>query len=284
MTFYTNPNSNAKKQAEQWKTSRPLDAAQMEKIYSQPEAKWLGDWNSNIYADTKAYTDAAAALGQVPVFIAYNIPGRDCGHYSAGGSASIDAYKTWIRGMADGIASRKAVVILEPDALALIGCLSSTDLANRYALLKDAVTVLKAKGNIAVYLDAGHSNWVPANDIAPRLTLGGIAQADGFALNVSNFEYTNNLVNYGTTLSKLVGDKHFVIDTSRNGNGANGEWCNPSGRALGAKVTTNTGNSLVDGLLWLKNPGESDGACNGGPSAGVWWPEYALGLAQRANY
>ena len=30
-------------------------------------------------------------------------------------------------------------------------------------------------------------------------------------------------------------------------------------------------------------PGESDGACNGDPPAGQWWPEYALGLAQRTK-
>ena len=37
-------------------------------------------------------------------------------------------------------------------------------------------------------------------------------------------------------------------------------------------------------FLWIKRPGESDGPCHGGPAAGTWWPEYALGLAQRAAY
>ena len=41
--------------------------------------------------------------------------------------------------------------------------------------------------------------------------------------------------------------------------------------------------SLLDAFVWIKRPGESDGTCNGGPPAGSWWPEYALGLAQRAN-
>ena len=82
----------------------------------------------------------------------------------------------------------------------------------------------------------------------------------------------------------MLGNKPFVIDTSRNGKGSNGEWCNPSGRALGASPTANTGDPLVDAFFWLKAPGESDGACNGGPGAGTFWPEYALGLAQRAAY
>ena len=41
---------------------------------------------------------------------------------------------------------------------------------------------------------------------------------------------------------------------------------------------------LNDALYWIKAPGESDGSCNGGPTAGVWWPQYALGLAQRAAF
>ncbi|NEE07199.1 glycoside hydrolase family 6 protein, partial [Streptomyces sp. SID7499] len=75
------------------------------------------------------------------------------------------------------------------------------------------------------------------------------------------------------------------IDTSRNGNGpyTGGDpaesWCNPPGRALGEAPTTQTGDERVDAYLWIKRPGESDGDCKGGPKAGAWWPEYALGLA-----
>lgn len=53
----------------------------------------------------------------------------------------------------------------------------------------------------------------------------------------------------------------------------------PPGRALGEVPTTRTGDELVDAYLWVKRPGESDGDCKGGPKAGAWWPEYALGLA-----
>jgi endoglucanase len=49
-------------------------------------------------------------------------------------------------------------------------------------------------------------------------------------------------------------------------------------------VTPSTGDPLADAFLWIKAPGESDGTCNGGPSAGTWWPDYALGLAQRAAF
>jgi endoglucanase len=89
---------------------------------------------------------------------------------------------------------------------------------------------------------------------------------------------------YGDAISSAIGGKHFVIDTSRNGLGSNGEWCNPPGRALGDRPTASTGDAAADAYFWIKRPGESDGTCNGGPSAGTWWPDYALGLAQRATY
>ncbi len=73
-----------------------------------------------------------------------------------------------------------------------------------------------------------------------------------------------------------------MIDTSRNGAGsaADNAWCNPPGRKIGKPPTTTTSDPLIDGYLWLKRPGESDGECNGGPKAGVFWIEQALDMAK----
>ena len=57
-----------------------------------------------------------------------------------------------------------------------------------------------------------------------------------------------------------------------------------SKRALGPQPTTNTDDALVHAYYCLKWPGESDGSCNGYPSAGTWISNYALELAQRAAY
>jgi len=255
----------------------------MDKIAANSQSIWLGGWNANVQSDVANDISAATSQGATQVFTAYNIPFRDCGGYSAGGATDATAYANWINGIAQGIAGHRSAVILEPDGLSTITCLSSTDQENRLAMLKSAVQTLKGAG-AAVYIDAGHSNWVGVNDMANRLQAAGIAGADGFALNTSNYMLTSDEANYGNQISALVGGKHFIVDTSRNGLGSNGEWCNPSGRALGQRPTASTGNSTIDAYLWLKAPGESDGQCNGGPSAGVWWPDYALGLAQRAAY
>jgi endoglucanase len=139
---------------------------------------------------------------------------------------------------------------------------------------------------VTVYLDAGHSRWQTASVMASRLAQAGIDRGQGFSLNVSNFLTTSEELDYGSSLASLTGGKHFVVDTGRNGLGPSpdGQWCNPPGRALGNRPTTATGRSTADALLWIKHPGDSDGTCNGGPPAGTWWADYALGLAQRAAY
>ena len=255
------------------------------KIAAQPQALWFGGWSGDIRTAVTTAVSAAAAAGRVPVLVAYNIPQRDCGSYSAGGLRSADAYRTWIRAFAAGIAGRRAIVVLEPDAIAGLDCLSATDRATRLSLLADATRVLAASANTVVYLDAGHDAWQPVATMASRLAQAGIADVQGFALNVSNFRAQAGLVTYGQQLAAAIGVTHFVIDTSRNGLGPapDGQWCNPPGRALGARPGTPSDYRL-DWNLWIKRPGESDGPCNGGPAAGVYWPSYADGLAARAAW
>jgi len=101
--------------------------------------------------------------------------------------------------------------------------------------------------------------------------------------------------------------KHFVTDTSRNGQGPwtppvhptgdPQDWCNPPDRGLGLKPTANTSHALIDAYLWIKIPGESDGQCNRwapsgspdpvrgimDPAAGQWFPDMALELVHNAN-
>jgi endoglucanase len=287
------PESNAHRTAEQWRAKRPADAAALDKIANQPAAAWMGNWNPQIEMDVKRQVWAKTRAGGLPVLILYNLPFRDCGSYSAGGAGSAGGYKTWIRNVASGIGSRRVAIVLEPDGLPMLTkCLSPSRQQERVELVRFAVEMLMALPGTAVYVDAGHSKWVPAAEMAPRLKAAGIDRADGFALNVSNYQSTPDLMVYGKQLSALLGGAHFIIDTSRNGNGApqgfgpddERSWCNPDGRALGVPPTTNTGEPLCDAFLWLKPPGESDGRCNKGPAAGGWWPVRALELAKNARW
>jgi endoglucanase len=293
-TFYVDPANPAAEQAARWESEgRVEDAAQLRKIGERPTAKWLTGEQVLVRDEVDAYVGRAAVAGQMPVLVAHNIPERDCGRHGAGGAATGDEYRSWIRELAAGIKGRPVTVIVEPNAVAdaVDGCVTNVD--ERYALLRDAVNVLDSTGSARIYLDAGHPRWIKDVDsLAEGLNRAGIGQADGFALNVANFFSTADNVRYGHRISDALGGKvPFVIDTSRNGNGpypratvgGAPSWCNPPGRALGAEPTDDPGLERVDALLWIKYPGESDGACRPGePEAGTWWPEYALDLARRA--
>ena len=249
----------------------------LQAIATKPLAKWFGDWNTTVTADVDRYVTQATAANAIPTLVLYNIPNRDCGSYSAGGASSYSRYQAWGRHVADGIKNRHAIIIVEPDALADMDCLSSSERTRRTDAIAQIVTTLKTKSS-RVYIDAGHSNWQSTSTMASRLKSSGIAKADGFSLNISNFRTTRESTAYGTTLASKVNNKHFIIDTSRNGAGPsiNGEWCNPKESALGEQPTLITGNSLVDAYVWIKTPGESDGSCgSGAPAAGQWWQAYA---------
>ncbi|MGW5467044.1 glycoside hydrolase family 6 protein [Streptomyces chartreusis] len=285
--FWVNPDGNAAEQvADYEKGGKKDDAEQIRKIAQQPTGEWIGPENPE--DEARGYTEAADKAGRTALLVLYNIPHRDCGQYSQGGAADGNAYRDWIDGVAKGIEDRAATVILEPDALLHLvdGCTPDEFHEERYDLLKGAIGKLKSLKNTKVYVDAGNAGWGHPDQIFEPLKWAGIDQADGFSVNVSNFYTTKDSIAYGKQLSGKVGDKPFVIDTSRNGNGPytegdpNERWCNPPGRALGETPTTKTSDPLVDAYIWVKRPGESDGECKGGPKAGQWWAEYALKLAK----
>ncbi|MGW3653357.1 glycoside hydrolase family 6 protein [Streptomyces sp. NPDC000878] len=288
--FWVDPASPAARQVRLWqRQGREKEARLLRRIAEQPAALWpAGDDPVPVI---RAATRAAARDGRTTLFVAYNIPHRDCGQHSAGGAGGPGAYRAWVERFADALGDSPALVVLEPDAVAHVvdGCTPGEYHAEREQLLGDAVARLKRQGRTKVYLDAGNPDWIdePRKLVEP-LRRAGIARADGFALNVSNFQTDKATRKYGVQLSRALDGKHFVVDSSRNGNGPlrgdrSDAWCNPPGRALGTRPTTRTGEPALDAYLWIKRPGESDGECRGGPAAGRWWPEYALGLARNSR-
>lgn len=285
--LYMNPWSRARSQADRWRRTRPEDAKLMEQLAEQPVSLWFGDWNPDVTTAIRNETSKARSQGAMTLMVLYNIPNRDCGLYSAGGVGSAEAYRAWIRDAQRGIGKSVSAVILEPDALGnLDDCLDAAGQRERLQLIAEAVEVLGEGGQTSVYIDAGNAKWHPPEVMAERLKKAGIANARGFSLNVSNYVSTEESVAYGRAISERVGDKPFVIDTSRNGNGATDDlrWCNPRGRAVGLPPLTPPADPRVDAYLWIKVPGESDGECNGGPAAGNWWPPVAIELARNAEW
>ncbi|WP_328869990.1 glycoside hydrolase family 6 protein [Streptomyces sp. NBC_00287] len=256
------------------------------RIAAQPAAVWFADFTpDSITARVRAVTSGGAALGRVPVVVAYAIPDRDCGGHSQGGAPDLDAYDDWIDRFAAGLGSDDVIVVLEPDAVAQAECLSGGQRADRFASLARAGRVLKeANPRARVYYDAGHSGWHAPATQAGWLKQAGAASpasSDGIFSNVSNFHTTADEIAYDRQVLDALGGPASlgaVIDTSRNGNGApaGGQWCDPAGRQIGRAPTMSTGEARIDAYLWVKLPGESDG-CKGTP--GTFSPSYAYDLA-----
>lgn len=256
------------------------DQKKLKILLENPSSKWIGEWSGDVETTLRRHLDDS--VKGYSVITVYNIPNRDCGNHSKGGHKTFESYKKWIDKVAKGIGTSPVIVILEPDAIPLYikkDCMKKEMLS----ALSYAVTRLQSSTTM-VYIDAGHPQFVRSIETLVKVLIdAGIRGAKGFALNVSNFHSDKANIRYGERLSILL-KKSYVIDTSRNGNGSNGEWCNPTGRKIGKLPTLSPkeGKNL-DAYLWIKVPGESDGRCNGGPVAGTFWKKYALGLIPNAH-
>jgi endoglucanase len=221
------PNHDALRQIAQLiARHKKADARLITEMIATPQAVWFTQGTpKSVKKDVKTTVTLAALQHAVPVLVAYNIPFRDCAQFSAGGATTVQEYKAWIDAFAAGIGSSKAIVILEPDGLGIIPWYNpygsadgnngldwcqpaeanpSTAAADRFAMLNYAVDKLKARPNVSVYLDGTHSGWLGSGDAAHRLVQAGVARADGFYLNVSNYHFSSNLVQYGTWVSSCI--------------------------------------------------------------------------------
>jgi len=226
--FVPPPSDGAPQQVLQLlKSGDRKDAALITEMEATPRAVWFTSGTPAQVQQQVRQTMAEAAIERaVPVLVAYDIPGRDCAQYSAGGALSQAAYQAWISAFAQGIGTGKAVVILEPDALGNLpsdcGLPSSTypfTDAERIAELQYAVGALERDPGVSAYLDGTHSAWQSVGTITQRLLEAGVQQAQGFFLNVSNYQPTAELLDYGTWISDCIA---MVTDT------ANAYYDNPA--------------------------------------------------------
>ncbi|MBL7261156.1 glycoside hydrolase family 6 protein [Paractinoplanes lichenicola] len=267
-----------------WVAQHPTDARAATikaEIGDYPIAKWFtGSSGPTIGQAVGAYVGRGANARKLPVLVAYNLPGRDaCGGHSSGGAASDAAYRSWIAAFADSIGSRPAVVILEPDAFGDYSCMTPAQIAARNTLLNFAVSQFASRAtNTWAYLDAGNAGWVAPATMAGYLREAGVSAVRGFAVNVANYYTTAASISYANKVNAALGGaKPYVVDTSRNGNGSNGQWCNPAGRKLGSRPQVGGGAEM---LLWVKTVGTSDGLCGTAPAtpAGTFDPGLAMRL------
>jgi endoglucanase len=247
-----------------------------------PQAEWFTQGTpASVKQEVRNVVKAAARANTVPVLVAYNLPFRDCAQFSAGGATTVQEYKDWIKAFAAGIGNNEAIVILEPDGLGIIPWYKqfrglpaeagsyewcqpaeadeATAADDRFEMLNYAVGVLKAKPNVRVYLDGTHSSWLGSGDAAHRLAQAGVADADGFFLNVSNYRLTEHLEKYGTWIAKCL---WFATDPGSWGLG-HFDWCasqyypaNPNDFSTW-HLTDQWYADNVESQTWVPYPGDS---------------------------
>lgn len=225
------PDSVAVQQVKElFQSKSRLDAARVASLIATPRAVWFtGGAPSDVKAAVQKTMNAAACEHRVPLLVAYNLPYRDCSQYSAGGAADTATYDDWIDAFAAGIGKGEAMVILEPDSLGIIPYNTSLDGSSdwcqptvtdaqgssapapganpseRYAQLNHAVDSIKSLApNAKTYLDGTNSAWLNVGEAAYRLTTAGVARVQGFFLNVSNYQFSANLAQYGSWVANCL--------------------------------------------------------------------------------
>ena len=252
-------------------------------IFKHPSSFWYGDnpKKPKKHMEKSIRRLLNRAHPQLPILVTYNIPNRDVGQYSKGGAKTRERYIDYIQRFAKGVGDTSPIIIFEPDALPHSTLLSEEDREWRLNLMKESLEILTNSCNGIVYIDVGHSNWLPPKDVASLLDKVSNSKVRGFSINSCNYRSTEECIKWGKRVCRFRPEDKFVIDTSRNGQGPLGdEWCNPQGRGLGEPPTTNTKHRFCDAYIWVKIPGESDGKCNGGPKAGMFWGEQAEELVK----
>ena len=296
--FYVDPDSSAAQAQGHYASADPSWSHLLGVIAAEPDAHRFYMWNmgANVEGQVAHYLEGTQVQQPATTVMlsTYTLVHGKCG--STATPAMQARYDNFIGQVAAGIGNFHVVFFLEMDSLITAPCLNRQQLAIRNAELQYAVSALEADPHTAVYLDGGAADAAPAREQARYLGGAGVAQAQGFFLNSTHFDWTTSELHYGQQISNLLGGSHFVINTGENGRGplrpknlvkdGNEVLCNPPGRGLGPLTLQNdvaqpTGYTGADGLLWFSNPGGSGGQCApGAPPTGAYWPAYAVMLVR----
>ena len=217
------------------KSRHVADAVKLAAMVATPRAAWFTSGSpEDVRKSVHQTMDAAACGDRLPVLVAYNLPFRDCAQYSAGGAADTAAYEAWIDGFARASATGKPTSSSSPTASASFrttrpswrGRLVQADRDGchrrhgpRPRLERGrALPAAPGRGRDArregpqrlVYIDGTHSDWLGVGEAAYRIHKAGFdpstgaQRVKGFFLDVSNYQPTDQLVQFGTWVSQCL--------------------------------------------------------------------------------
>jgi endoglucanase len=271
------------------------------KLADQPEANRFSLYSQGggpgaIYAQVHKIVcdNMAADPGSIPIFTTFFLYQAGYCETTSKILAHRPTFERQINEMARGIDRRPAVMLLELDAVGASRCMERTG-ALRYweADIRYEIDKMAALPHTVVYVEGGYADSNDPRYTARVLNAVGIGKIRGFFTNDTHEDWTINEVRWGERVSRLTHGADFIVNTASNGQGplipanrvrsGNEVLCNPPGRGVGPPPLVNPGYPSVDAFLWTAPPGNSSGACNGGPAAGTFWPAKAAAMSALAN-
>jgi endoglucanase len=274
---------------------------QLAKIAREPEVQRISAYSGGggpgaIYQQTEKILcrNMTADLGSIPILNTYFL------HPAAGNcpapwalAAAGPVFRRRVNELAEAVASRPAVFLLETDGIGSSLCIHRRgSLPIWEAYLRYEIRRISSLPHSVVYVEAGYSDSNPPRYTARVLKAIGIRRIRGFYTNDTHENWTIREVRWAMKISRLTHGAHFIVNTAQNGRGpllnrhpaieGVEDLCNPPRRGLGPRPTTHTGFRRADAWLWSSPPGNSSG-CGGGPPGGTFWPARAVQLASLAN-
>jgi endoglucanase len=227
------------------------------------------------------------------------------GAWSGQGQWNVADSERWYRGLAAGIGTARALVILQID----LPFAARTPNHQPETIDVYGTKVLSADPHTTVYIDAGAYGWLSPAEQGALLISNGVRHARGFSVNDTQYGPMSQELEYGAQIvaylnSHGVAGKHFLVDTAQNGQPyLAGEVSGPSNdtprcasptqalcQRTGIPPTTDVANPRwhlsagdaaiarrdVDGYVWASQPWD----VNGGPFS----LRFALNLGANGKY
>jgi endoglucanase len=268
------------------------------RITSMAQARWIGSWSTNDAISNYAHQvyTAAAAQDRIGLIAYYGMRDYTC-EDAATDPALAEFYRERSQVLVEELAGSgaQAWIVLEPGLIAQLGECEGDP---RGAWVSEAAAILAAAG-AAVYLDAGvvDDPEVIAANLA-GLELDAVA---GIAVGTNGYRAVSEQVAAGEAVIAALTQAGVDVTTPRAGTdpGTPGlgvivdtsrsavpiteaEPCNPPEAGIGVPPAL-VGEGVLDAHVWIKRVGESDGACNGGPTRGQFSQALALELARNGS-
>lgn len=277
------------------------DVAMLEKIASEPQAIRFSAYSGGggpgaIFGQVQKIlcNYLVSDPGSVPIITTYFLHDPNGCMTRAEILQKRATFQRRVNELAEGIARRPALMLLELDAVGASECMARNGALPLWeANIRYEINKISALPHTVVYVEGGYSDSAGPVYTAKVLRAVGVKKIRGFFTNDTHNAWTIDEIKWADRVVKLLHGSHFIVNTATNGRGpllehnrvknGNEVLCNAPDRGLGPKPTTSTGFAHVDAFLFTGVPGNSTGTCNGGPAPGTFWTARAIQLAHFAN-